>query len=58
MCPYVYILRVYVLYDYVQRCQDTVSVELRYINQIYYCFIEDTVFITIVVVIIIIIIPG
>ena len=31
-CPYVYIYCVYILYDYVQRCGDTVSVELRYIN--------------------------
>ena len=25
-------LHLYVRYDYVQRCEDTVSVELRYIN--------------------------
>ena len=29
---YVHILHLYVRYDYVQRCEDTVSVELRYIN--------------------------
>ena len=28
----VHILHLYVHYDYVQRCEDTVSVELRYIN--------------------------
>ena len=36
MCvhTYVHIMLLYVLYDYVQRCEDTVSVsvELRYIN--------------------------
>ena len=31
---YVHILHLYVRYDYVQRCEDTVSVELRYINYI------------------------
>ena len=36
-CPYVYILRLYVLYDYVQRCEDTFSVELLYIDESYYC---------------------
>ena len=29
---YVHMLHLYVCYDYVQRCEDTVSVELRYIN--------------------------
>ena len=29
---YVHILHLYVRYDYVQRCEDTVSVELHYIN--------------------------
>ena len=29
---YVHIFHLYVRYDYVQRCEDTVSVELRYIN--------------------------
>ena len=29
---YVHIMRLYVLYDYVQCCEDTVSVELCYIN--------------------------
>ena len=29
---YEHILHLYVRYDYVQRCEDTVSVELRYIN--------------------------
>ena len=29
---YVLILHLYVRYDYVQYCEDTVSVELRYIN--------------------------
>ena len=28
----VHILHLYVRYDYVQRCEDTVSVELCYIN--------------------------
>ena len=36
VCPYVYILRLHVLYDYVQHCEDTVSVELPYMNKIYY----------------------
>ena len=26
------VLHLYVLYDYVQRCEDTISVELHYIN--------------------------
>ena len=29
---HVHILCLYVLYDYVQRCEDTVSIELHYIN--------------------------
>ena len=29
---YVHILHLYVRNDHVQRCEDTVSVELRYIN--------------------------
>ena len=29
---YVHILHLYVLFDYVQCCEDTTSVELRYIN--------------------------
>ena len=29
---YLHILHLYARYDYVQRCEDTVSVELRYIN--------------------------
>ena len=33
-----HILHLYVRYDYVQRCEDTVSVELRYINFIYYYY--------------------
>ena len=32
VCPYVHILCLCVLYDYVQRCEDTVSVGLHYIN--------------------------
>ena len=32
MSTYVHILHLYVLYDYVQRCEGTVSVELNYIN--------------------------
>ena len=31
-CPYVHILCLYLLCDYVQRYEDTVSVDLRYIN--------------------------
>ena len=34
VCSYVHILHLYVRYDYVQPCEDSVSVELRYINQI------------------------
>ena len=44
-----HILHLYVRYDYVQRCEDTVSVELRYINYIF-------IIIIIIVVVIIIII--
>ena len=29
---YVHVLHLYVSYDYVQRCEDTVSVELSYVN--------------------------
>ena len=32
VCSYVHISHLYVLNDYVQRCEDTVSVKLRYIN--------------------------
>ena len=32
VCSYVHELHLYVLYDYVQRCEDTVIVELRYVN--------------------------
>ena len=59
ICPYVYILRLYVLYEYVQRCEDTVSVELRYINSIYdydYYYYYIIIIIIIIVIIIIIII--
>ena len=35
VCPYVHILRLYVLYDYVQRCEETISIEFRCINWIY-----------------------
>ena len=38
-----HILHLYVCYDYVQRCEDTVSVELRYINYIYYYYYYSTV---------------
>ena len=30
VCSYVHILHLYTGYDYAQRCEDTVSVELRY----------------------------
>ena len=33
-----HILHLYVLCDYVQRCEGTISVELRYINEIYYYY--------------------
>ena len=49
MCRYVYVYKydcfmyvhmctycICVYYDYVQHCEDTVRVELHYINQIYY----------------------
>ena len=36
ICSYVNILHFYVRYDYVQCCEDTISVELCYINYIYY----------------------
>ena len=29
---FVHVMRLYVLYDYVQHCEDTVSVEMSYIN--------------------------
>ena len=32
VCSYVHILHLYVLYDDVQRCEDTVSIKLHYIN--------------------------
>ena len=32
VCLYVHILNLYVLYDYVQRCEGTVSVNLRFVN--------------------------
>ena len=35
------ILRVCILFDYVQCCEDTVSVELRYISSIYYFYYES-----------------
>ena len=31
-CKFMYILHLYVHYDYVQCCEDTISVELGYIN--------------------------
>ena len=33
-----HILCLYVLFDYVQRCEDTVSVELRYIFLSYFIY--------------------
>ena len=32
ICSYVHILHLYVRFDYVKRCEDTISVDLRYIN--------------------------
>ena len=32
LCRYVRIMRLFVLYDYVQCCEDAVGVELRYMN--------------------------
>ena len=49
MCMHVYvymivscmfILHLYVHYDYVQHCEDTVSVKLHYINYIYYYYYQ------------------
>ena len=53
VCSYVHILHLYVLYYYVQRCEDTVSVELRYINQIFFFIIIIIVIIIIIIIIII-----
>ena len=50
VCPCVHISRLYVLHDYVQRCEDTVSVEWRYIN------INQIIVIIIIIIIIIIIV--
>ena len=36
VCSYEHILHLYVLYDCVQRCEDTVSVELRDMNEIFF----------------------
>ena len=32
ICAYIVFVYIYILYDYVQCCEDTVSVELRCIN--------------------------
>ena len=47
VCPYVcayykFIMHLYVLYDNVQCCEDTVSEELRYIHQVYYHYFFES----------------
>ena len=37
VCPYVYVMHLYVLYDYVQHCKDTTGVELLVISRFTSC---------------------